>query len=254
MSFPESFVAPWIAIAVFGFTGSLHCAGMCGPLAAAACHNRSGHSDWWKYHFSRIAVYAVLGFVAGLLGSLVFRQGIALSSRTLAVTLGSVMVLYASIELCRAVLAFYRHTGFQPTSVYLKEKSRSIPAFAILRRRLALPQLTSRLGLSEATSFGIMTGLLPCGFLYAALAQATLLSNPLASSLAMTVFAVATAPSLFLGSLGGRLIGYLSPRYSSLALSGVLLAASLAVLYRGAALPHDHSDSHQSHHDMTHSQ
>ena len=61
------------AIAFFiGLFGSVHCIGMCGPLAFAV---PSFQSKWWLivadkiiYNIGRIITYSFLGFIIGLIG------------------------------------------------------------------------------------------------------------------------------------------------------------------------------------------
>ena len=59
---------------VGGLAGGLHCAGMCGPLACMLLPVRGEGADASTvssvYHLSRLTSYAVLGGLAGGLGSL----------------------------------------------------------------------------------------------------------------------------------------------------------------------------------------
>ncbi len=84
--------------------GSLHCVGMCGPLAMLASssvspryrHNRSVHVPAVAaYHASRIVAYAWLGLLAGLLGAGIQETGSLLGLQRLAARLagGSMLVI-----------------------------------------------------------------------------------------------------------------------------------------------------------------
>src|SRR3954453_5238674 len=57
---------------VAGLVTSLHCAGMCGPLACALMPMRGDRADAQTvstaYHLSRLAGYSVLGALAGSMG------------------------------------------------------------------------------------------------------------------------------------------------------------------------------------------
>src|ERR1043165_9937272 len=61
----------WTAF-ILGLLGSLHCAGMCGPLALALPATSPGASAYLlgrvAYNVGRIATYGLLGAVFGLLG------------------------------------------------------------------------------------------------------------------------------------------------------------------------------------------
>src|SRR5579872_4170088 len=61
----------WTAL-ILGLVGSLHCAGMCGPLALAL--PRGAKSPWGflvgrlAYNSGRIVTYCLLGLIFGLVG------------------------------------------------------------------------------------------------------------------------------------------------------------------------------------------
>ena len=61
----------WTAF-LLGLAGSLHCAGMCGPLvlALAKARPRTMRESTGRifYHLGRVASYCLLGLVLGLLG------------------------------------------------------------------------------------------------------------------------------------------------------------------------------------------
>lgn len=63
---------------VAGLVTSLHCAGMCGPLACAWLVGGSGKRshplrDTALYHATRLAAYSLVGFVAGVIGTFPLR-------------------------------------------------------------------------------------------------------------------------------------------------------------------------------------
>jgi sulfite exporter TauE/SafE len=259
MSFDPNFVSAWLAMAAFGLTGSLHCAGICGPLAAVACDSGKNGSQSPLYYVSRVATYMLLGGLAGGLGSLILRDVISWSSRSLSVGLGTIMMMYALVEVYRASKSLWRREAFRSGAVLLKESGRKFPIFHELSKRTF--DRLERSGVSRSVSLGVMTALLPCCFLYAAFAQALLISNPLASAAAMLVFAVVTTPALFVGSVGLKFVYRLPRKYVGLVLSLILLVASGSIFLRGFLEPHDHShhreasedsidshDHHKNHH------
>src|SRR5690554_7254732 len=71
---------------VLGFAGSLHCVGMCGPIAMAVPVGKGTRFQQFfafsLYQFSRILAYAILGFLFGVLGMGLnmagFQQGISI--------------------------------------------------------------------------------------------------------------------------------------------------------------------------------
>ena len=79
---------------VLGFLGSLHCIGMCGPIAFALPLKNSSVGyrivGALTYNFGRIVTYSLLGYVFGFFG-----QGIktASSQQFLSILIGSILIL-----------------------------------------------------------------------------------------------------------------------------------------------------------------
>src|SRR5437016_11916477 len=69
----------WTAL-LLGLVGSLHCAGMCGPLALAVlanCQSLVGFAaNRLAYNLGRIITYCLLGLVFGLLGRTLVLAGV----------------------------------------------------------------------------------------------------------------------------------------------------------------------------------
>ena len=85
----------WIAFTL-GFFGSLHCIGMCGPLALAVQSSKkvSGFSAFTsslQYNIGRTIGYISLGLLFGVLGSAISLSGM---QRTVSIVLGVIMVLF----------------------------------------------------------------------------------------------------------------------------------------------------------------
>lgn len=155
-----------LGAAVFGFVGSLHCAVMCGPLAAAGCESKR---EGLGYALGRSGAYAFAGAVLGYAG-LVMHDLAPL--HTLASWLAAAVVVWHGAQY------FVRKREL----VQLPRRSRFAALFALLPRR--------GLGL------GLLTGLMPCGLLWAAWALAAATTRPLDGALVMLVFSLATLPAL----------------------------------------------------------
>ena len=247
MELGEASGAALAAMAVFGLTGSLHCLGMCGPLAAASCRwgpearGICGRS-LMVYALVRIASYGVIGFAAGLLGAVVIREWLAVQAQTLAVIFATLMLIWAGLDLFQGVLALRR--GEAPKSLAAGIRGQGSSLAWIAARILALP-------LPSGVALGVATAVLPCGFLAAAWLQAAVLSHPPTSALAMVVFGVVTSPALLSGALVTLGLQRKLPRFAPLVGSVLLLLASLLLLARVAppsTTGHDHHQHHE-HHD-----
>ena len=206
---------------VFGLLSSLHCVGMCGPIALAlpGAHATGGRwlLDRLTYHGGRVSTYAALGAVAGTLGGglrvLGWQQGLSVLSGTL-------------ILLLVVVPAAWRARAAQAVGL-------GRPLAAVQR---GLTYWFQRRGTGALLLTGSLNGLLPCGMVYLALAGA--LSQPGAGGAAayMALFGLGTLPLLLGLSLTGRLVAP-ALRFR-LRAAGPWLAGALAVLFivRGLGL------------------
>lgn len=194
-----------LAAALAGFMATPHCAGMCGGFATACARPRAGLFAW---HAGRLTTYGVLGVVAGSFGRVL--PGPAWLPAVLSAAL---LVWFA------AVLA-----GLAP------QPSARIPGLAragqVLARRPSMP---------ARFLFGTVTGLLPCGMVYAALAIAIAAAHPLYSAAAMVAFGTATVPGLTVLSLGVQRFAMRGP-WSRRGVAAIILVFGLwTVAQRGLA-------------------
>jgi sulfite exporter TauE/SafE len=178
----------WIAFFI-GLFGSIHCIGMCGPLAFAI---QSFHTRWWLivadkiiYNLGRVVSYSLLGLLFGLIGKQLWmyglQQGVSLVSGMLIILAG---------------LSRLYH-------IRLKDKK--------LLSALMLP-VNKMLGYAlrhKAGHFivGVLNGFLPCGFVYLALVGAINTATPIASAQFMFWFGMGTFPLMLLATVSSGLIG-----------------------------------------------
>jgi len=109
--------------------------------------------------------------------------------------------------------------------------------------------LANREGLGSRFLFGMTTGLLPCGLVYAALALPVALGTPLAGALAMLAFGLGTVPALATLSLALRKV-LRSGVWPRRALAAVILASgmwSIAVRARMSPAADAATVGHQHH-------
>jgi sulfite exporter TauE/SafE len=176
----------WTAL-VLGLAGSLHCAGMCGPLALAL--PTSGTRGVFVagrllYNSGRVLTYALMGALLGLLGGALHLAGL---QQVLALGLGAIMVVMA-------VLIWAGQRGVAPPTFWIRWVGR-------LRTQLGA-QLKSR-GMLALFVAGLLNGLLPCGFVYVGLAGAMAAGGPLQGMAYMACFGLGTWPMMLGISLAG---------------------------------------------------
>lgn len=193
------------AVFLASLVGSLHCAGMCGAFVAFAVADTEGRPGQRAalsaaYHGGRLITYVALGVAAGSVGALLDLSGALVGiSRAAMMLAGAVMVLFG---ISAAMAAF----GKRPIRV---------PVPAAMRRMLtAGHQLAMRFSpVRRALVIGLLTTLLPCGWLYAFAAVAGGTASPLWGGVTMAVFWAGTLPVLVSLGVGvQRLSGALGRR------------------------------------------
>lgn len=209
----------WAAL-ILGFAGSLHCVGMCGPIAAALPSGGSGFgkkaSAAGLYHFGRTGAYALLGFLFGTLGF-----GLAVADFQQGLSLGAGVIMLAAIWLPKTALA-----GKAETPLYkLQAKAQRFMA-----KRLRDHRPTALLGI------GFFNGFLPCGMIYIALAGAVVTTHPAQGAAFMALFGLGTVPALLLTAFGASALS--SKMRLSLLRLAPYLASLIAILFiiRGLGL------------------
>lgn len=174
---------------IFGLLSSLHCVGMCGPIAfALPVHAGSKTQKWTKiiaYHFGRLLTYAAIGAVFGLFGKAFVLAGL---QQTLSIVAGGILIVIALFQ--KKILN------------YLEQKSSSKIIGLIKNTYQNIAKSNSVINFM---SLGMLNGLLPCGTVYIALIGAIALGNIAFSSLYMFVFGLGTLPLMFL-LMGAKLL------------------------------------------------
>src|SRR5678815_4044079 len=142
----------WTAF-ILGLVGSLHCAGMCGPLVlalpATGGATSSGLLGRGLYNLGRIITYCILGAVFGLIGHTLSLAGL---QRWLSLGAGAAILIGLA-----ASSRYALNTPVTRGAAWLKS------GFAKL-----LPKRTH----VSIVFLGLLNGLLPCGLVYAACAGA----------------------------------------------------------------------------------
>lgn len=189
------------SVLVASLVGSLHCAGMCGGIAACAggageCSARRSAFASSIYHLSRGVSYAAVGVVAGAVGQAVDSGGVLVGVQRFAAMAAGVMVALVGV----ALLARASGAG-TATGVHAPEWLSRIVA-GIHRRalKLAPPQ--------RAAAIGLASVLLPCGWLWAFAAVAAGTGVWWQGAVVMAAFWIGTVPVLAalgagIASLGG---------------------------------------------------
>lgn len=199
-----------------GFFGSLHCVGMCGPLAVMGCHHesRSNMQTALMYNVGRISTYAVLGITFGLLGQLLY---IASLQKAAAIISGIVLIIafLLSINIDAKI-------GQSGVGLWINKKVQFL-----------FSKLTGQHSLKSTFMFGLLNGLLPCGLVYLALAGALACESIAMSTTFMVAFGLGTLPAMMGAISGYKLLGMRGRKVIHKILPTVSLFVGLFLVYRG---------------------
>ena len=212
---------------LLGFLGSVHCLGMCGPLAMGVAH--TGQGQWgpllrraFLYNLGRALTYAALGLLVGGVAQEFLQSG---WQQNISILAGALLILLF-------LMAITPETLLQRSVWYRKGLS---------RWQNKLGKAMQRWGQSSALVLGLLNGLLPCGLVYIALAGALAFSVAWQSALFMFMFGMGTMPALFVVMTGSGRLSIFKSRFFRKALPAVQLAMGVFLIYRGIAveLPFD---------------
>ncbi|MCW8804512.1 MAG: sulfite exporter TauE/SafE family protein [Ignavibacteriaceae bacterium] len=176
---------------LIGLVGSLHCIGMCGPIAIALPVPDSSNLSFFTgrilYNLGRVVTYSFLGAILGLLGG---RIALAGAQQVVSIILGVVIII----------------------AVFLPQKYKNYFAQHPVIQKLAHP-LKANIGLlfkrgtfSAMFLIGILNGFLPCGLVYVALAGAIASGDAISGAAVMILFGLGTVPAMFAASVFGKFI------------------------------------------------
>lgn len=164
---------------LLGLISSLHCIGMCGPIAlmlpVARNHPEKKALQVMTYHTGRISAYSSIGLVFGLLGRAFYLAGF---QQYLSIFAGIVMIAIAVIP--EKVLARYNF---------------SKPIFKIISGiKAALGKQFQNSSFPSLFTIGFLNGLLPCGMVYAAIFGALAMPGVGFGMFYMVLFGFGTVP------------------------------------------------------------
>ena len=201
-----------------GLFGSVHCIGMCGPLAFAV---PSFHRQWWRvifdkliYNCGRVCSYTFLGLLIGLLGKQLWLAG-----------------LQQSVSVISGMLII--SAGFSRMFKVKFSQSRTMPALLKPVNQLIRYALNHQAG---HFAIGLLNGFLPCGFVYLALVGAVNAASPAASAQYMFWFGIGTFPLMLLATVGSGYIGPVFRRRINRAMPYLMVCLGFWFLLRGMAL------------------
>ncbi len=174
-----------------GLVGSLHCIGMCGPIAVALPLGRRSWVDKafgsFLYNIGRAITYGFIGALFGLLGKGLHFAGL---QQWASIAMGVVMIVSVVF----------------PVIFREKIKIGKLTTGYSVRLISRFRELFGKHSHRNLFLIGLLNGLLPCGLVYVAVAGAVNTNDVLTGALFMIVFGLGTLPVMMAISLIGSVV------------------------------------------------
>ncbi|MFV8249795.1 sulfite exporter TauE/SafE family protein [Bdellovibrio bacteriovorus] len=157
------------------FFGSWHCAGMCGPVATLM----SARKSLLSYHLGRLCAYVLLGVLAGSLGQF-FLNSQFVTLRWISAILLALVLVGSGARLILPV-SWQQRLSANRISHSILGVIKRLQAFHVGKSGFVV---------------GLLTALLPCGWLYTYVTAAIATQSPWAGGLTLALFWLGGLPAL----------------------------------------------------------
>jgi sulfite exporter TauE/SafE len=206
---------------ILGLVGSLHCVGMCGPIAFMLPVDRTNSykkvAQIFLYHIGRLLSYATIGFVFGLLGKSLYIFGM---QQRLSIAIGIIMIVVIILP-------------YKTISKYNFSK----PVFRIISKvKSSLGKQFKKKSLDTFFTIGFLNGFLPCGLVYMAVFGAVATGTMLEGSLYMLFFGLGTIPLMTTAIYIGKFLNTSIKRRIQKAIPVVVVIIGMLFILRGLGL------------------
>ncbi|WP_316634104.1 sulfite exporter TauE/SafE family protein [uncultured Flavobacterium sp.] len=164
---------------ILGLISSLHCIGMCGPIAMMLPVDRRNEAkrvtQIITYHLGRLTAYATIGLIFGLLGRGFFLAGL---QQKMSIFIGVAMIIVVLI----------------PEKIFSKYNF-SKPVYKVISKiKSSLGNQFKKKTYKSLFTIGLLNGFLPCGMVYVALFGAIAMQSASFGVLYMILFGLGTMP------------------------------------------------------------
>lgn len=173
----------YLTALTIGLMGSLHCIGMCGPLAIALpLKSKNKNTKWMStiyYLVGKTIAYGILGLLSGIFATLTVLIGL---QQYLSILAGVMIIIVLLVEYTKWFKKKFLEFSFK--------------AYNLIKNKF----LESIKRKNSASSFmlGLLNGMLPCGLVYFALTASIGAGGLLQSVFYMLIFGVGTSPLLYI--------------------------------------------------------
>lgn len=214
---------------LFGLSGAVHCAGMCGGIVGALTftltpEHRASFGRTLPfllaYNLGRITSYAAAGALMGGLGAAATGFGHLQSAQAWLAIVAALFMLALGLYL----------GGWWQGLVHLERAGGRLWRRVEPYGRRLLPVR----GPGQAWLLGLLWGWLPCGLVYSVLVWALAAGSPAGGALLMATFGLGTLPALLaMGAAAGHLARLVRKREVRWAAGALVLVFAALQLWRG---------------------
>ena len=204
---------------LLGLVGSLHCAGMCGPIALNLPLRGNSFTERLisgiLYNLGRTMMYGVMGAIFGFIGQGFLLLGI---QRWVSITMGIILIVSVIAPFAFKRIKFSNFdffTGFVRSSIQKLFQMRSYKGLFLI---------------------GMLNSLLPCGLVYLAIVGAIASGNMFYGSLYLVFFGLGTLPMMLAISLIGNAITSNGRNILNKIIPYVVVLMGVLFIFRGLCL------------------
>ncbi|HEY9048855.1 MAG TPA: sulfite exporter TauE/SafE family protein [Ohtaekwangia sp.] len=166
------------AALILGFTGSMHCIGMCSPLAMAVTNlSRNAWLNRLLYNIGRIFTYSLLGFAAASTESLL---PVAQYQNIVSILLGVILLVMGIAGV---------------SGIHIPLVSTALAKFIAILKKIFAHYLKKK-NTGSVILLGAINGFLPCGLTFMALMFCLTLQGPWQGFSYMLAFGIGTLPAM----------------------------------------------------------
>lgn len=206
---------------ILGLLGSLHCVGMCGPIAFMLPVDRSNSfkkvSQITIYHIGRLLAYSIIGLVFGLVGKSLYIFGI---QQQLSIIIGVLMIIV--VLLPHKIIAKY---------------NLSKPLYKLISKvKTSLGKALKKKTADTFLTIGFLNGFLPCGLVYMAVFGAVATGSLWEGSLYMVLFGLGTIPLMTSAIYLGKFLNSTVKQRIQKAIPVFVVAIGVLFILRGLGL------------------
>lgn len=213
-------MALFISAFILGALGSVHCVGMCGPIAfSLPVVNKVKNAKYISvllYNNGRVITYSFFGLLFGIIGRTFALFGY---QQWLSITLGAIIIIFLLIPKKSKV--------FESTNLVIH---------FFYKIRTSLGKSFARRNYKSVFFIGLLNGLLPCGLVYMAVAGAIATASVIKSCLFMACFGLGTFPMMLSVSFFGSFINITARQKIRAAYPYLMFIMACLLIIRGLGL------------------